>query len=116
MQINVDRQRGAVIVAPVGRIDSTTSPSLDQHLLELDSAGERRIVIDLAGVDYISSAGLRVISLARRIREHKGSLALCALAGSVLRVFELAGLLSLFTVAASCEEAVERVVTSIALE
>ena len=113
MQINQDRQRGAVIVAPVGRIDSTTSASLDQHLLELAAAGERRIVIDLAGVDYISSAGLRVVlSLAKRMRENKGGLALCALGESVRRVFELSGLLPLFGITASREEAVDRVASA----
>lgn len=113
MQINQDRQRNAVIVAPVGRIDGRTSASLEQHLLELDGAGERRIVIDLAGVDYISSAGLRVVlSLAKRMRENKGGLALCALGESVRRVFELAGLLPLFNVTVSRDEAIDLVASA----
>jgi stage II sporulation protein AA (anti-sigma F factor antagonist) len=110
MQINQHRERGTVIVAPVGRIDSTTSASLDEHLLKLAAAGERRIVIDMAGVEYISSAGLRVmLSLAKRIRENKGGLALCVLSESVRQVFALAGFLPLFTVTGTRDEAVERV-------
>ena len=73
MQINETRQAGAVVVAPVGRIDSTTSPALDAHLLGLAKAGEQRVVIDFSGVDYISSAGLRVmLTLAKRTKEAKG--------------------------------------------
>jgi len=110
MQINQEREQGAVIVAPVGRVDSTTSASLDDHLLKLAAAGEKAIVIDMGGVEYISSAGLRVmLSLAKRTREIKGSLALCALGESVRQVFALAGFLPLFTITATRAEAVERV-------
>jgi stage II sporulation protein AA (anti-sigma F factor antagonist) len=110
MQINQDRERGAVIVAPVGRVDSTTSASLEDHLQKLADAGERRIVVDLGGVEYISSAGLRVmLTLAKRTRENKGALALCALGEPVRQVFSLAGFLPLFTVTATRDEAVERV-------
>ena len=110
MQIREDRQQGVVIVAPEGRIDSTTSAALDQHLLALAGAGERRVVVDLAGVDYISSAGLRVmLMLAKRTRESGGALVLCALGASVRQVFELAGFLPLFTVEPARDDALQRV-------
>lgn len=109
MQINEDRHAGVVIVTPAGRVDSTTSAALDQHLVALAGAGERRLVIDFAGVDYISSAGLRVLlTQAKRTREHKGGLVLCGLGESVRQVFELAGFLPLFTLTASREEAIAR--------
>ena len=110
MQIDETRQAGAVVVAPVGRIDSTTSPALDAHLLGLAKAGERRVVIDFSRVDYISSAGLRVmLTLAKRTKEAKGKIALAGLGDSVRQVFELAGFLPLFTVEATAAEATARV-------
>jgi anti-anti-sigma factor len=110
MQINETRQAGAVIVAPVGRVDSTTSPALDAHLLGLAKAGEQRVVIDFSGVDYISSAGLRVmLSLAKRTKEAKGRLALAGLGDSVRQVFELAGFLPLFLVESTAEHAAAKV-------
>lgn len=110
MQIREDRQHGVAIVAPEGRIDSTTSAALEQHLLGLAQAGDRRIVVDFAGVDYISSAGLRVmLALAKTTRANRGALALCAMGDSVREVFGLAGFLPLFTVEVTRDAAVARV-------
>jgi len=110
MQIDETRQAGAVVVAPVGRIDSTTSPALDAHLVGLAKAGEHRVVIDFSGVDYISSAGLRVmLTLAKRTKEARGKVALAALGDSVKQVFALAGFLPLFAVEATAAEATARV-------
>ena len=101
-RLSVDRDRGAVIVAPAGRLDSVSSPSFDQQVAALVAAGERRIVVDFAEVEYISSAGLRVLLLlARQMKSDRGRLALCGLGDRVQQVFELAGFLPLFRIAAT---------------
>lgn len=113
MQISETTQGGAIIVAPAGRIDSTTSPALDAHLLGLAKAGTQRLVVDFTGVDYISSAGLRVmLSLAKRTKETQGRLVLTGLGDSVKQVFALAGFLPLFVVEPSADAAVARVTGS----
>jgi stage II sporulation protein AA (anti-sigma F factor antagonist) len=110
MEINEERQDGIVVVAPVGRIDSTTAEALDRHLIRLPNADDRRVVVDFGKVDYISSAGLRVmLTLAKRIREARGALAICSLEDSVWQVFELAGFLPLFSVAKSRDDAIRTV-------
>ena len=99
-----------MVVAPSGRVDSTTSPRLERHLSALLSGGDRRIVVDFTGVDYISSAGLRVmLVLARRVKDARGALALCAMGAPVRHVFELAGFMPLFAVDGSRDAAVRRV-------
>lgn len=99
MQIAESRVNGIVAVAPAGRIDTTTAPALEQHLIGLLNGGERRIVVDLTGVDYISSAGLRVmLLLARRLQDAGGRLGLCGMGDPVRQVFQLAGFLPLFVV------------------
>jgi anti-anti-sigma factor len=110
MEIREDRGGdGVLIVAPVGRVDSTTSEALERSLLRRLEQGERRLVLDLAGVEYISSAGLRVLlMLAKRLQQPPGALVLCALADGVRQVFELAGFLPLFAVEPSRERALAR--------
>ena len=110
MDIHEDWIGDVVVVAPAGRIDSTTSADLDARLLALDAGGRLRIVVDFSGVEYISSAGLRVmLTLAKRTKDRNGRLALCVLDRSVRQVFDLAGFTPLFTVAASRAQAVAAV-------
>ncbi len=110
MEIVEDKVRGVTVRAPIGRVDSTNAPALEQALFAAVKAGERQIVLDFAGVDYISSAGLRVLLLmARRMKEEKGAWALCALGDPVRQVFELTGFLPLFTIEATRSAAIARV-------
>lgn len=109
MEIGEDRPGDVLVLAPVGRIDTTTSSGLEERLLHGVSEGERRLVLDLAGVEYISSAGLRVLlRLAKKMQLSGGDLVLCGLGDSVRQVFELAGFLPLFTIEADRVRALGR--------
>jgi len=70
--------------------------------------GEHRIVLDLGRLDYISSAGLRVVLLlAKKLKQLGGALILCDIQPNVREVFEISGFLTILKVCASREEAVE---------
>jgi stage II sporulation protein AA (anti-sigma F factor antagonist) len=104
-----DRVGAVVVVAPSGRVDSTTAAAFDAHLAELHKAGDNRVVVDFSDVDYISSAGLRVmLALAKRTKTEQGQLVLCGLEDAVRQVFELAGFLPLFAVETTRAAAVRR--------
>jgi stage II sporulation protein AA (anti-sigma F factor antagonist) len=109
MEIGEERpSEGILIVVPQGRVDSTTSGELERRLLQHVEKGERRLVVDLARIEYISSAGLRVLLLvAKRLQAAEGRLVLCTLGPAVWQVFELAGFLPIFEIAASREEVLE---------
>jgi anti-anti-sigma factor len=108
MTISDANEGGVIVVSPSGRIDSTTSASLERHLQGLAATGQTRVVIDFTGVDYISSAGLRVLlALAKRGRDQKGRVALFGMNDSVRQVFELAGFVALFTIAPTRAEALQ---------
>jgi anti-anti-sigma factor len=109
MEIREERAGGALVLAPRGRIDSGTAAELEKSLLGPVARGDRRLVIDLRGVDYISSAGLRVLlRAANELRPLGGTLVLCSMGESVREVFELAGFTALFPIEASRELALER--------
>jgi len=109
MQIGEQRAAEALVVAPVGRLDSISSSELERHVVARLDAGERRLVVDLAGVEYISSAGLRVLLLAaKRLREPGAVLVLCGIGPSVRSVLELAGFLPLFVIEPAREQALAR--------
>lgn len=110
MEIREERREGVLVIAPGGRLDVTSSSDLERVLVGHLGAGETRFVLDLRDVEYISSAGLRVLLfLAKKAKEKTGRVALCALSPAVRQVFDLAGLLPVFTVEPSREDAVARV-------
>lgn len=109
MEIGEERRSGVVVIVPRGRVDSSASAQLEKAMLTPVSAGEKRLVIDMAGVEYISSAGLRAfLLLARRTKEAAGQLVLAGMNPGVKQVFDLAGFTPLFTVEASAEAALTR--------
>lgn len=109
MQIAETRQGGVDVIAPSGRIDTTTVGMLEGRLTPLLAGASPRIVVDFSGVEYISSAGLRILLVAaRRIQGSSGRLALCAMPPPVHQVFQLAGFLPLFTICDTRDAAVAR--------
>jgi anti-anti-sigma factor len=109
MDISEAQEGATLVIAPRGRVDSVSSSELERILVARLDAGARRVVIDLAGVEYISSAGLRVLLLAaKRLKAPQGVLVLCGLGPGVRAVLELAGFLSLFAVEPGREQALAR--------
>ena len=109
MEIDEEQAGETLVIAPCGRVDSVSSDELERRVVFWLDGGTRRVVIDLSGVGYISSAGLRVLLLAaKRLKPPQGALVLCGLGPSVKTVLELAGLASLFTIEPGREQALAR--------
>ena len=101
------------ILEVAGRIDSTTAPTFSTRLMAAVNAPQNRVVIDLKQVQYISSAGFRVLLIAsKRTEEANGRLALCGMSGEVRRLFDIAAFTDLFTILASRAEALAAVGTA----
>jgi anti-sigma B factor antagonist len=99
LKISVDQPGNDAIVRPSGRINVDSSPDLRDCLLAILS--EERlpgaITVDLAGVSYIETSGIATLIEALRIaRHHQTIFCLQGLSGSVLRLFEVTGVLTLF--------------------
>ena len=109
--IRIEQQTidNVLILRPVGRLDSVSSLELEQALTKALEAGNTRIVFDFVELDYISSAGLRVVLLAgKKLRAASGKMALIRMSDIVREVFEMSGFLTLFAVANTVEEGVAK--------
>jgi anti-anti-sigma factor len=108
MEISERKIADVVTLSLAGKLDTSTAKAFEEKILGQIEAGERRIVIDLAQLDYISSAGLRVFVLAaKRLDGARGKIVLCALRDSVKQVFDIAGFSSIFSVYGSHDEAIK---------
>jgi anti-sigma B factor antagonist len=98
---------GILIMDLSGRLDSNTSPEFEEKLLGLIREPETdKVVLDFAGLDYISSAGLRVLLKAsREIKDQEGKLVLCNLKDYIREVFEVSGFVSILPISDSVEGA-----------
>ncbi len=104
-----EEQVGPVcLLVLAGRLDTETSADLELAVQDLLQAGSRRFVIDLAGVGYVSSAGLRVLLGLAKSVDGSGSLRLAALNAGVRQVFDVAGFTPLFRIHADRADALAR--------
>ena len=95
------------VVAVAGRIDSTTAPALGEQLTVSLQAPKVRVVLDLSRLEYISSAGFRILLIAAKRADEAGSrLVLCGVAGKVRQLFDLGGFLDLFTIVGAREDGI----------
>ena len=80
-----------------GRLDTQTAPELEK---ELDSvvSGLKELIFDMKGLEYVSSAGLRVILKAQKIMNTKGSMKLTNINDSIMEVFDITGFLDILTI------------------
>jgi anti-anti-sigma factor len=102
-------QGGVAVLTIHGRVGTAASGQFIQTVLDVVQGGHHRILLDLSGVDYLSSAGLVALdAVAGRIDELGGALVLCALTEPVRLVLDLAGLLPHFVVVASRDAGLAR--------
>lgn len=101
---------GAVRIATIeGRINGGNAGELEEALLTLLNKGAQQLVLDFGGVDYISSAGLRVVLLiAKKVTVAAGNLILCGMQPGVFEVFEMCGFADILTIVDTRAEALAK--------
>jgi len=108
MTISLTHAGDTLVLRVAGRLDAMTSPEFEKTCQQCINSESRRMVVDLEGVDYISSAGLRAILLAAKaVQAGGGVLGLSSLRGAVKDTLEMAGFCALFPVYDSMEAALE---------
>ena len=97
MTINKTLNGTELTLAPEGRLDTTTSPELEALLKEsLD--GVTALTFDFAGLEYISSAGLRVLLAAQKAMNKQGSMTLTHVNEAVMEILEVTGFTDILTI------------------
>ena len=108
MKIDIIKEEKGALMTVSGRMDAMTSMDFNQACENLLDDGVANIVVDLGGLEYISSAGLRSLLVAgKKIAVDEGKLLLCKLTGMAREVFDISGFSSVFAVYDNVEAAFE---------
>lgn len=90
MTIEIKRNADEIILELTGRLDTTTAPALDKTILE-NLNDIKNLILDFKGLEYISSAGLRVLLSAQKKMQQVGTMKLIHVCEAVMEVFEMTG-------------------------
>ena len=90
MTIEIKKNNQETIIEIVGRLDTITAPALDKTINE-DIGDTKNLVLDVKGMEYISSAGLRVLLAAQKKMQKVGSMKVTGVCAEVMEVFEMTG-------------------------
>ena len=97
MMIEIKKNAQDTIIEIVGRLDTTTAPSLENTINECIT-DTKNLILDLKGLEYVSSAGLRVLLGAQKKMQKIGSMKVINVCDNVMEVFEITGFADILTI------------------
>ena len=97
MKINMTKIADALNVALTGRLDTSSSPELEKKLQEA-IGGVAALTFDLSALDYISSAGLRVLLSAQKVMNKQGQMKVIHVSDVIMEIFEVTGFTDILTI------------------
>ncbi|AOZ94966.1 anti-sigma B factor antagonist [Butyrivibrio hungatei DSM 14810] len=97
MTINKIANGADLIIALDGRLDTTTAPQLDDEL-KASLSGVKKLEIDLGKLEYISSAGLRVLLSAQKVMNKQGEMIVRNVSEEIKEIFEVTGFVDILTI------------------
>jgi len=108
MEVKQLQENGIEIVELFGRFDELAGAEVRQVFDQIVTAGGNRVLVDMAGVEYISSSGLRtLLMLHRGLKANQGVMKVCALSPFVAEVFEISNFTAVFDIHATRKEGLE---------
>ncbi|TET46978.1 anti-sigma factor antagonist [Candidatus Aerophobetes bacterium] len=108
MQISRKEEKGIHIFSLDGRFDAHSAGDVEKELNLTISKGARKLLLDMDGVEYISSAGLRVLlAVAKKLKKEEGEIKICCLKPYVKEVFDIAGFTQIFKIYDTTEKAIQ---------
>ena len=107
MEIKVTQEKQLAIVAITGSVDSLTSGEVTRSLSQQIEAGKKRVIVDLSQVDFLGSAGLRVILAGlKESRQQGGDLSLAGAQPGVEKILKMSGFTNILKAYATVKEAI----------
>ena len=97
MTITKNQNGSHLDLALEGRLDTTTAPQLEAELKQ-SANGVTELVMDFSGLEYLSSAGLRVLLSAQKVMNRQGSMVIKNVNETIMEIFEVTGFVDILTI------------------
>jgi len=108
MEVTIETKDDILIITLEGSIDSKTAPDVQQKVLE-SSAESKNVILDLSKVDFVSSAGLRVLlMLYRQIKAKNGKVVLVGVSEEITDVMSMTGFINFFEIEDTVDNAIKK--------
>ena len=110
INFNIERVGDVRICRISGKLDANTASEVEKKLQDTINSGNKKLILDLQGLDYLSSAGLRVLLQAfKKMEASQGEMVLTSLNDKVMEIFAIAGLDHFFVLTETEDEAMKKV-------
>lgn len=107
MEAKVEEKGDVVVVRVSGRLDAATSPLLEKQIMSIIEGGHFKLVLNMSSVDYLSSAGMRLmLSVSKKLRHLEGKVVACSMNDDVMEVIKMAGFTQVLEIYPTEEESV----------
>lgn len=109
--VNVkDEAKGDILVLRIsGRLDAVSSPTAETKVFDFINKGQHKLLINFAGVDYLSSAGMRMLlSVSKKLKTLSGKLVICSVTINVMDVLKMSGFDHVLELAATEEDGLRK--------
>lgn len=105
-----EEAKGEILVLRIGgRLDAISSPPTERQVFDYINNGQHKLLVDLSGADYLSSAGMRMLlSVTKKLKSISGKLVLFAITNNVMEVLKMSGFDQVLEIAKSEEEGLRR--------
>lgn len=105
-----EKKIGEVLLLELhGRLDAVSTPDIEKKVFDYIKSGQYKLILDFSGVDYISSAGMRMLlSTTKKLKGLSGHLVLCSITTNVMDVFKMSGFDHVLELSVDKDEALKR--------
>jgi anti-anti-sigma factor len=109
MEVRLEEKGSFTVINPIGSLDFNNSTDFEKRVMSVIEAGKLNIVIDFAQLNFISSAGLRVLLMtAKKLKSSGGKLGLSSLNEQISEVLTISGFTAIFSIFSDSDEAIAK--------
>ena len=109
VEVTEEEKDGILFLALKGRLDAVSAPKTEKHVADLIDSGKLKIIMNFEGIDYLSSAGMRMLlATTKKLKALSGKFIVCGVITSVLDVLKMSGFDHVIELTDNADEAVKK--------